>query len=157
MSKKGNKSVKVFLMEDVKDLGRSGEVVSVAFGYARNYLIPARIATKPSADAMRVLHKRKDKEVAELQRKGEVMQALADLIPKTNVTLEMKVSADGKLYGAITPALVAKAMQDAGLGITAQHVRLETPIKEIGQFDIPIHVFGDVVVNARIWVVSVPE
>ena len=157
MSKKGKKSVTVFLMEDVKDLGKSGEVVTVAFGYARNYLLPMQIATRPTDDAMRVLKTRQAKQFADRQRHDDAMEALAEQIPHTNVTLEMKVSPDGKLYGAVTPAMVAEAMQRAGLDITPQNVRLEEPIKEIGQFDIPIHVFGETSVNARVWVVSAPE
>lgn len=157
MSKKGKKSVTVFLMDDVKDLGKSGEIVTVAFGYARNYLLPMNIATKPTEDAMRVLKTRRLKQAAALERRDQAMEALAELIPQTNVTLEMKVSPDGKLYGAVTPTMVAEAMQKAGLNITPQNVKLEVPIKEIGQFDIPIHVFGDTSVNARVWVVSAPE
>lgn len=154
MSKK--RQVEVLLMEDIKDLGKAGELVAVSPGYARNCLLPQRRAAKPTKEALRVLEAKRKRD-AELikQREGE-LKALADAIPETNVTLEMKASEDGKLYGAVTSQMIAEAMQRAGLSVHAQQVRLEDPIKEIGQFDVPVHVYGDVTANARLWVVNQP-
>jgi len=154
---KSKKLEKVLLMEDVAELGHAGEVVDVAPGHARNFLIPLRMAALPSEENLRILQARQQKIEAHRAAKQEALVHLAEKIPETNVTIEMKVSSEGKLYGAVTSQVIAQAMSDAGLPITAQHVRLENPIKEIGQFDVPIHVYGDVEVNARIWVVSAAE
>jgi len=154
---KSKRTDKVLLMEDIPDLGRAGEVVDVTPGHARNFLIPLRKAAVPSEENLRILHARRQKLDAERAAKQEALVRLAERIPETNVTIEMKVSSEGKLYGAVTNQVIAQAMSDAGLPITAQHVRLQNPIKEIGQFDVPIHVYGDVEVNARIWVVSAAE
>lgn len=154
MSKK--RQVEVLLMEDIKDLGKAGELVSVSPGFARNCLLPQRRAATPTKEALRLLAgKRKRDEELMKMRESELL-ALAEAIPETNVTLEMKSSEEGKLYGAVTAQMIAEAMQSAGLDVHAQQVRLEEPIKEIGQFDVPIHVYGDVTASARLWVVNQP-
>lgn len=156
MAKK-RRTVEVMLMEDITDLGKAGELVSVAPGFARNCLLPQRRAMKPTAESKRLLEARVAKQLAHIAERESALEALAGAIPATNVTLEMKVSEDGRLYGAVTPHMIAEAMQRAGLDIQPQQVRLEHAIKEIGQFDVPIHVFGDVNVEARIWVVNKPD
>ena len=156
MSKK-SRMQDVLLMEDVPELGRAGEMVSVSPGYARNYLLPRHKAAMPSAEAVRLLDEKRRREASAVQKREEAMRELAEAIPATNVTLEMKVSSEGHLYGAVTAQMIADAMNNAGLEISPQQVRLEHTIKEIGQFDVPIHVYGDVTVNARLWVVNAPD
>ncbi len=143
-------------MQDIGELGKAGELVKVAPGYARNCLLPRQHAAFPTREALRLLDTKRKREAERMkQREGE-LAALAEAIPATNVTLEMKSSSEGKLYGAVTAQMIAEAMRRAGLDVHAQQVRLEEPIKEIGQFDVPVHVFGDVTVNARLWVVNQP-
>ncbi len=149
--------ISILLMEDIESLGKAGEIAKVRAGYARNYLFPKGLASLPDANALAAVEARKRRAVEEAKKREARLQELAEKIPQTNVTLEMKVSDDGKLYGAVTPQMVAKAMADAGLDVPASHVRMEHTIKEIGQFEIPIHVHGELIVNARIWVVRAPD
>ncbi len=144
-------------MEDVPELGKAGEIVGVKPGFARNFLIPHGFAAKPDPGALAAVEAKKRRAEEESRKKEEALKQLAEKIPQTNVTLEMKVSEDGRLYGAVTPQMIAKAMGEAGLDVPASHVRLEHPIKEIGQFEVPIHIHGDLTVNARIWVVRAPD
>lgn len=155
MAKK-RRMMEVLLMEDVTQVGKAGDLVKVSPGFARNFLLPMNRAAKPSAESLRLLEERKKRDIADREKREEALRGLADAIPATNVTLEMKVSADGKLYGAVTSQMIADAMQNAGLDVQPQQVRLEQTIKEIGQFDVPIHVYGDTTVNARLWVVNAP-
>ncbi|MFQ5505635.1 MAG: 50S ribosomal protein L9 [Planctomycetota bacterium] len=154
---KSQRTNKILLMVDVPSLGKVGEVVEVAPGYARNYLLPRQKGAIPSEENLRLVQARRGQIEAERLAKEDAQRELAERIPETNVTLEMKVSPDGTLYGSVTPQMISKAMQDIGLPVTPQAVRLKNPIKEIGQFDVPIHVYEDVVANARIWVVSAPD
>lgn len=156
MAKKA-KTRQVLLLEDIPSLGNAGDLISVSPGYARNFLLPREKAAAPSTESVRFLEEKRRRRAAEHRRKEEQLHSLADAIPGTNVTIEMKVSADGRLYGAVTAQLIAETMQQAGLDVVPQQIRLEHPIKEVGQFDVPVHVYGDVTVNARIWVVSAPE
>jgi large subunit ribosomal protein L9 len=148
--------MEVLLMEDIAELGKAGEVVKVQPGFARNYLLPTHRALRPNAEALKLLEHKRKREAEHRANRDQAMRALADAIPQTNVTIEMKVSPEGKLYGAVTNHMVAEAMSAAGLRVDPAQVRLEHAIKEIGQFDVPIHVYGDVTVNARIWVVHKP-
>ena len=150
------RQVEVLLMEDIHDLGKAGELVSVAPGFARNCLLPQRRAATPTKEALRLIASKKKRDEEVIQQREAELQALAEAIPATNVTLEMKASEEGKLYGGVTSQMVAEAMQRAGLDVHAQQVRLEVPIKEIGQFNVPIHVYGEVTANARLWVVNKP-
>ena len=156
MSKKAS-DMQVLLMQDVKNLGKTGETVRVRPGYARNYLLPMGIAAVPDASTLAALAAR-EKKMAEMEAaREESLKDLAERIPQTNITLEMKVGPDGKLYGSVTNQMIADAMKDAGLEILASNVRLEEHIKEVGQFEVPIHVYGDVTVQARIWVVKAAD
>ncbi|MCA8972754.1 MAG: 50S ribosomal protein L9 [Planctomycetes bacterium] len=154
MSKK--RQIEVLLMQDVGELGKAGQLVKVAPGFARNCLLPQKRAAIPTGEALRALDAKKKRDAELVAQRASELEALAEAIPATNVTLEMKSSGEGKLYGAVTAQMIAEAMQAAGLDVHAQQVRLEDTIKEIGQFDVPIHVFGDVTVNARLWVVNQP-
>ncbi len=155
--RKSTKQVKVLLMQDVSGLGTSGELVSVAPGHARNHLLPLGKAAVPTAENLRTLEARKAKYDAEIAAKRSSLDELAAKIPETNVNIEMKVNEEGHLYGAVTAQMIAEAMNKAGLDITAQNVRLEEPIKERGQYDVPIHVYDEVVVEARVWVVNAAD
>ena len=155
MAKKSRQQ-EVLLMESVANLGKAGELVKVAPGYARNYLLPQAIAAKPTKESLRQLEQRKRQFEERIKQREDALKGLADAIPDTNVTLEMKASEDGKLYGSVSPQMIAAAMQRAGLDVHEQQIRIEESIKNIGQFDVPVHVYGDVTVNARLWVVNAP-
>jgi large subunit ribosomal protein L9 len=156
MVRRQPKKIEVLLLEDIRDLGKTGELVKVEPGFARNYLLPLQRAAQPSREALKFLDLKKRREAGLRAKRDEQLRELAEAIPQTNVTIEMKVSPDGRLYGSVTAAMVADAMSAAGLRVAVSQVRLEHAIKEIGQFDVPIHVYGDVLVNARLWVVNQP-
>ncbi|MAE78108.1 MAG: 50S ribosomal protein L9 [Planctomycetes bacterium] len=151
------RQLEVLLLEDHGELGKAGDLVAVAPGYARNFLLPLRRAARPSKEALRLLEERRRRVVSDARDREAEVDALAEAIPATNVTLEMKASKEGHLYGSVTAQMIAEAMQRAGLDVVATQVRLETTIKEIGQFDVPVHVHGDLTVSARLWVVSQAE
>jgi len=154
---KKTRTLSVLLVENVSLLGRTGEVVQVAPGYARNYLLPRGIAIQPSKDGLLQVELHKARKVADEEAHQESLRALGERIPATNITLEMKASPEGHLFGSVTAEMIAQAMQNAGLDIPASSVRLESHIKEIGQHPVPIHVYGDVNVEARIWVVKAAD
>jgi len=156
MAKK-KRSLSVLLMEDVSLLGKTGDVVEVAPGYARNYLLPSGIAIQPGKEGLRLVELHKARVQADEEAREQELREMAERIPSTNITLEMKASAEGHLFGSVTAEMISEAMQEAGLDIQPSSVRLETHIKEIGQHPVPIHVYGDVSVEARIWVVKAAD
>jgi large subunit ribosomal protein L9 len=154
---KNTRTLSVLLMEDVSLLGKTGEVVEVAPGYARNYLLPSGIAIQPSKEGLKQVELHKARKAADQDAQQAALRELAERIPSTNITLEMKASPEGHLFGSVTSEMIAQAMQNAGLDIPAANVRLESHIKEIGQHPVPIHVYGDINVEARIWVVKAAD
>jgi len=152
----GKRTLQVLLIEDVQNLGDSGDVVEVTPGFARNYLLPQQLAIKPSKEGLRQVEhlRRRRQEEADARRKA--LEELAERIPLTNITIEAKASPEGHLYGSVTAAMISDAMRREGIELDASHVRLEEHIKEIGQYQVPIHVFEDVTVEARVWVVNAP-
>jgi large subunit ribosomal protein L9 len=151
---KGKKLIQVLLMQDVQGLGTTGDLVEVTPGHARNLLLPFGKAARPTAENLRLLEMNRAKYEAEQVARRSKLEDMAKAIPETNVTIEAKVNEDGTLYGAVNEKMIAQAMQNAGLDIHPQNIRLEAPIKEHGQFDVPVHVYDDVIVEARIWVVQ---
>jgi large subunit ribosomal protein L9 len=131
------------LLSDVENLGSAGEAVDVSSGYLRNYLIPrklARPATKASlADAERRRERAEAAEREAAERAGED----AALLSKTVLTINHRAGEDGKLFGSVTGAEIAEAIQQArGLKVDRRKVRLEEPIRETGTYMVEIELAG---------------
>ena len=106
---------KLILLKDVEDLGLAGEEVHVSPGYARNFLIPKKLAAPASASALKQIAARKEKIEAERQAALEAAQALAAKIAETAVTINMQASDDGHLFGSVTDRAIAEAFAAAGI------------------------------------------
>lgn len=146
-------AVELILLEDVEDLGKAGEKVNVAPGYARNFLIPKGLAEKVTPGALRQIEARKER--IEAKRKEELANAetLAAKIAETEVTIPMQAGEDEKLFGSVTAHLIAEALEKEGIEIEHRRIKLEEPIKELGVFNVDIKLHSDVVATAKVWVV----
>ena len=137
------KRVEVLLREDVKNLGMIGDVVRVASGYARNYLLPYSLATPATEDAKRQIARRAARAAADRAlRASEVAAAVAKLSELVVTTAE-KADDAGNLYGSVSAGQIATMISAAGTHIEEKQVRLEAPIKKTGEHAVLIHVFGD--------------
>ena len=127
--------MKVILLNDVKNLGKKGDIVETAEGYGRNYLIPRKLAKE--ATAVNMNQARQDKKVAEhraAQRKDEAV-VLASQVEKVTVIMKLKVGANGKLFGAITSRDVAEAlMKQTGLEVDRRKIELAETVKQPGTY-----------------------
>lgn len=135
--------VEVLLRDNVKNLGRCGEVVRVASGYARNFLLPNRIAVAANEDNKKAMVRRRALlDVEEAQRDAEIMARVASL---NGIMVMTKVKADehGHLYGSVNAAQIVAMLERAGHKYDEKAVRLDVPIKEVGTHPIKIHVHGD--------------
>lgn len=146
------KSVEVLLRENVPSLGKCGDVVKVAAGYARNYLMPRRIAVQATPENKRVMARRRavlDQE--EAARNAEIearVAALSEIAIKTT----QKADDTGRLYGSVSSARVAELLTEAGTATEEKAVRLDSPIKAIGDHRIKVHVHGDYFAEIRLTV-----
>jgi large subunit ribosomal protein L9 len=127
----------------VKDLGVIGDVVRVASGYARNYLLPYSLATPATEDAKRQIVRRAARAAAERAIRAEEVAGAVALLSQLIVTTEEKADDGGNLYGSVNAAQIATLITAAGTHIEEKQVRLEAPIKQTGEHQVLIHVFGD--------------
>ena len=146
-------SVKLILLQDVESLGLAGTEVTVAPGYARNYLIPRGFAAKATPGILRVLAANKEK--IEAKRRDELVaaQALAAKLMENAVEIAMQASDDNQLFGSVTSRNVADALVKAGFQIAHTRVMIETPIKSIGEFTVAVKLHHDVTAQIKVNVV----
>jgi large subunit ribosomal protein L9 len=146
---------KYILLDDIQDLGKAGEVVTVSNGYARNYLIPGKLAVKSSKGALRQVEALKEK--IEEKRKVEIakLQDVAKKIKELEINITMNVGEDEKLYGSVTTHTISEEITKLGVKIDHQKVILDTPIKELGAYEVKIKLHPEVTAVAKVWVVRV--
>ena len=148
-----NGNIELLLTENVDNLGEQGDIVTVKPGYARNYLIPRGLAAVATPlNKMRVeTHKKRQKELMEKKRK--VLRDLANSVGKYSVTIEANAQADGMLYGSINEQQIAKSLQNAGFAVTADHVKLEGPLRELGMYTVKLQFDPEVETDVKVWAV----
>jgi large subunit ribosomal protein L9 len=144
----------VILLSDVDKLGLRGEVVSVARGYARNYLLPRRLAEPATRAKVAELEKREAQRTRHEARSFDHAQEIADLLRKTVLRFEVKAGPTGALFGSVTPTDVADELWRARkVRVDRRKIDLPDPIKRIGRYEIPIELFADVTVEVKTLVV----
>ena len=149
-------ATEVFLMQDVDKLGKEGEIVRVADGYARNYLIPQHIAEPVTEAARRRLAK--IQAAREAERKATLSDAKrrAGLLKEASVTIRAKVAEEQNLYGSVSAADIAEAVNAAyaGANVDKAMVQIETPFKTLGTFDVEIKFLPEVSASVKVWIVE---
>jgi large subunit ribosomal protein L9 len=134
--------VKVILTNDVPTLGKSGDLKSVADGYATNYLIPQKLAVPAAGGAYRAWqHDIASREVKRRREKDEA-EVAATRIASTTLTMGVKVGEGGKLYGSITAKDIADALGRRGIAVDRHKVDLEEPLKSLGTYKVAVKVFA---------------
>ncbi|MEW6446939.1 MAG: 50S ribosomal protein L9 [Bacillota bacterium] len=148
--------MRVLLLKDVPNLGRAGEVVTVAEGYARNYLIPRRLAEPVSAgklEELERLRRQREKKAEESRRRAA--ETAANLKGAT-VRIRVKTGEGGKLFGAITGKDIAAAiMKEFGIALDKKQIVLDAPMKEIGKYPVGVRLAPGV--TAKLQVIVEPE
>jgi large subunit ribosomal protein L9 len=146
--------VDVILLTDVDKLGLRGEVVSVARGFARNYLLPRRLAEPATPAKVAELERRESQRARHEARTFEHAQEIADLLRKTVLRFEVKAGPTGALFGSVTPTDIADELWRARkVRVDRRKIGLDDPIKRIGRYEVPIELFTDVDVEVKTLVV----
>jgi large subunit ribosomal protein L9 len=146
--------MKVILKSDVERLGKTGDVVAVAAGYARNYLLPRGLAleaTARSVEQIEIEGKRADKA---LQRQAADAAALAQKLEQLSLTISKQAGESDKLFGTVTAMEIAEALVKEGHEIDKRKIELEEPIKTLGIYTIPVRLHTDVTAKVKVWVVK---
>jgi large subunit ribosomal protein L9 len=146
--------MELLLKTNVEHLGRVGDVVKVRPGYARNYLLPLGYAVPVTKANMAEIEKARAKALADEQTRVSSLKELAGKLADVSVTIEGRANEEGHLFGSVSGTNVAAALREKGFAVEDKQVRLEQPIKEIGVFDVPLHLHADVEATIKVWVVQ---
>ena len=146
--------MEVILREHVDNVGRRGEIVKVADGFARNYLLPRKLALLVTEGNKRVIeHERVKFEARELEEK-RVSEAIAERLMNLDVEIARKVGETEALYGSVTTSDIADAMKAKGLDIDRRKIVLQEPIKRLGEFDVPVKLHREVTTHVKVRVIA---
>ncbi len=146
--------MKVILRDDVEKLGQCGQVVEVKDGYGRNFLIARNLAIPATKGNLRAVREvTRQKEIRDLKKKRQE-ERLKIQLEKISCTAEVRVGEEDRVFGSVTSQDISDLLKDKGFEITRHKILLETPIKALGVYTVPIKVSSDVVANLKVWVVK---
>jgi large subunit ribosomal protein L9 len=147
--------MELILREDIEKLGQRGEVVNVAPGYARNFLLPKRLAVVANASNKKIVDQERE---AHLRREAKLQSEAADLaklLSAVTVTITQKAGEEGHLFGSVNPKDIAEALEKQNYTIDRRKIQLADPIKQVGEYKIPVKLHMDV--TAEITVIVAAE
>jgi large subunit ribosomal protein L9 len=146
--------MEVILREHVDNLGRRGEVVKVADGYARNYLLPRKLALLVTEGSKRQIERERVKYEAKETEERKVAEALRDRLANIDIVIARKVGETEALYGSVTSVDIADALSAKGFDIDRRKLQLAEPIKKVGEFEVPLRLHRDVPTQLKVKVVA---
>ncbi len=142
--------MEVILREDIENLGSRGEVVKVAPGYARNFLLPKRMAVAATESNKKIVEQERQ---AHLRKEAKVVgeaQELAKIMVGTTVRIAQKVGENDQLFGSVTAKDIADALTAQNYNIDRRKIQLEDPIRQLGEFKVPVRLYKDVTVEITV-------
>ncbi len=142
----------VILMEGVEGLGNRGDRVQVARGYARNYLLPKKLALPASSAGARVFEQSERTRKSHAEREQHTAEALAKQMKDLSLTIRAQVGEDEKLFGSVTTQDIADALKEKGFEIDRRNVLLEDPIRVLGVYWVDVKLYKDTRVTLKVWV-----
>lgn len=142
----------LILLDDVKDLGKIGDVVKVADGYARNYLIPKKLAQPVSKGALRQVEARKIKLQKEHEERVAIAKAVADKLAALTVVIPMKVGENEQLFGSVSAQMIADAVKAQGIEIEKNEIVLEENLRALGDYTVNVKLNAEVTGTVKVQV-----
>jgi large subunit ribosomal protein L9 len=142
--------MEIILRETIDNLGRAGEVVKVADGYARNYLLPKKLAYVATPGNIKVIEAERHSLLRKEAKQKEDAEKLQQMLEAVEVTIRRKVGEQDALYGSVTNADVAEALEKKGFEVEKRKIHMDDHIKTVGEFSIPIRLFKDVTAHIKL-------
>jgi len=146
--------MKVILTQTVDKLGKIGEVVNVKEGYARNYLLPKKVAREATAANMKMLESLQKKQALENAKRLEEAKAFAQKISALSVTISAKAGEEEKLFGTVTTEMISSALGSENVTVDKKDIVLDEPIKKLGVYQVGVKVHPEVKASLRVWIVK---
>lgn len=148
------KMIELLLVENVDNLGIVGDVVKVRPGYARNFLLPRGLASKPSQGAIARLAERRKQVEAELKARRDMQQKLIEKLEGHEITLTRSANEQGILYGGVSQHDLAEALRAEGFNVEDRFVRVGDQIKRLDSYAVPIVIDKELKTEIKVWIVS---
>ncbi|MFA5042721.1 MAG: 50S ribosomal protein L9 [Kiritimatiellia bacterium] len=147
-------AMELILMTDVEGLGLEGQTVKVTEGYARNYLLPRKMATEISHAALKRLEKSRLEREARQQKDRAAAQALAQTLEQLSCTIPVKVGENDKLFGSVGANDIAAALKAQKIDLDRRKIHLADPIRELGVYTVKIKLHPEVEASLKVWIVG---
>ena len=147
--------MKVILLEDVKSLGKKGEIVNVNDGYARNFILPKKLGLEATSKNLNDLKLQKQNDEKVAQEKLDAAKALAEEIKEKSITVKIQAGVEGKVFGSISSKEIAtEAKKQLNMDIDKKKIVLNDPIKAIGSFEVAVKLHKEVTAKLAVKVVE---
>ncbi len=146
--------MELLLKQNVEHLGRTGDVVDVKPGYARNFLLPRGMAVLVTKSTMAEVERARAQALADEEARVSGLKDLASKLADVSVTIEGKANDEGHLFGSVNVQQIAASLREKDIPVDDKMVRLEHPLKEIGVYDEAVHLHADVETTIKVWVVQ---
>ena len=145
--------MKVILLEDVKSLGKKGQIVNVSDGYARNMILPKKLGVEATSKNLNDLKLRKANEEKVAQENLDAAKAFAEELSTKEVTLTLKVGEGGRTFGSVSSKEISEAAKkQLNLDIDKKKLQLENPIRNLGVTNVPVRLHPKVTGSLKVWV-----
>lgn len=148
--------MKLILKEDVINLGKAGDLVDVARGYGRNFLIPQGKALEATAQHLRRLDEQKRLILKKKAKDLSLAQETAERMTALTITIPRKVAEGDKIFGSVTAKDIAEELGKADLTVDRKRILLEEPIRSLGDFEVPLKMHAEIMATLKIQVVAAP-
>ena len=145
--------MRLLLLEDVRKLGHLGDVVDVAAGYARNYLLPKRLATEPTEENIQAIGERRKAAAAERAMRLKQYTDLVEQLQDVSVTIEATANPEGTLYGSVGEKDIAAALREQGFPIEPTHIVLDKHIRTLDNRLVTLEFADGITTEVKVWVV----
>jgi len=146
--------MQVILLEDIPSLGKVGDLVKVADGYGRNYLIPKKKAVLATEKSLKMIEHQRQQIQQRMGKAKKDAERVAQQIEQLACTFAKPMGESGKLFGSVTSMEIESYLKENGIDVDRKKILLEEPIKNLGMFAVPIRLHPEVIANLKVWVVQ---
>jgi large subunit ribosomal protein L9 len=149
--------MEIILRETIDNLGRAGQVVKVADGYARNFLLPRKLAYVATPGNLKVIESERQVLLRKEAKQQDDSEKLKEILDKVEIVIRRKAGEQNALYGSVTNSDVAEELEKKGFEIEKRKIHMDDHIKQVGEYEIPIRLFKDVTAHVKLKVEAETE
>lgn len=146
--------MKVILKQDIKHLGKGGDLVEVKAGYARNFLIPQGLVAEATSKSIKRVEHVRQMIANRLKKELATSEEIAERIKQTSITIAKRVGENERLFGSVTRKDIEEALREEGILLSRKQIELDDNIKDLGVFEIPVSLAQGVTSTLKVWVVA---